>query len=79
MSKAWQSGCWQSLFSTHLPRKTLLPAQNMLITPGPVYLVPFVVTGDFLFCPSPSLKCTWSPPDYFMQMNSCLPKQLIAW
>ena len=30
---------WEPLFSTD-SRKTPLPAQNMLITPGPVYLVP---------------------------------------
>ena len=62
-------------------RKTTLLVQNMLIIPGPVYLVPVVGGGGgiFYFSPSPSLsliQCTCSSPDYFMQVNSCLPSIL---
>ena len=69
-------------------RKTPLPAQNMLLTPGPVQCIPSTWScciGRILiyFCPSPSLssliQCLCSSPDYVMQMNSCLPDQHFTW
>ena len=40
----------------NIQRKTLILAQNMLITSGPVYLLPVVGGGNFTFaCPLPYL------------------------
>ena len=46
--------------------KKPLPAQNILITPGPVYLWSIV-----------KCLCLCSPSDQFKQMNSCLLEQLL--
>ena len=53
-------------------RKTPLPAQNVSITPGPVYLVPFV-GGNLNFCSSHIFDLVHQI--ILIQMNSCLPEQ----
>ena len=61
-------------------RNTSLYAQNMLITPDPVYLVPVVEVGE-IFTFAPPLPYLWSmcrPSGYLIQMNSCLPEQLLS-
>ena len=57
-----------------------LPAQNMSITTGPVYLYStYCGGGNFHFCPFPifDLQCTRSSSDFFIQINSCLPNSFL--